>query len=542
MRGAVKAAIVAAYAVVFWFFLPAGLWLFARGLDRSFGWAAGPPWIGCLVLLGGLALVEWAVGTLWLAGRALPVSALPPSRLVRGGPYAFVRHPVYLGFNIALFGAGLLVGSPALAWVVAPLFMPVWIAYALVEERFLVRRFGGEYRHFRRRVGLLPPFPMYPIVRVAQAVFRPLDVTVHGREHVPVRGPVVLVFSHACYLDPGYVVVATRRPVRYLTTAEAYRRPLLAWFVARFGNVAVRRYRPDPAACREMLRLLAEGEAIGIAPEGERSVLGDYQGAKSDVAGIVARLGVPVVPVGITGNYDCGPRWASVLRRRPVTVRVGPPLQWDPERAPEQVIDSGLRALLDADPQPVHFEGLPTERIAHVLWRCPRCGDEAGWTAAALTCSACGARYTPTSDGRFRGADAGLTLASLGHAMRRFVDPGPLTARVRASRERPVFGPIRSLAPAEDGELSAAPDGLRLGSLAIGLQDVRSTSIERGDTLQVALRDAMWQFRFLDGSVFRVQLAVDRWRDAAARPAPRRARARGARLGRAAAWIAEGTR
>jgi len=248
------------------------------------------------------------------------------------------------------------------------------------------------------------------------------------------------------------------------------------------------------------------------------------------------------VPVGITGNYDCGPRWASVLRRRPVTVRVGPPLQWDPERAPEQVIDSGLRALLDADPQPVRFEGLPAGRIARVLWRCPRCGDEAGWVAAALTCSACGARYTPTSDGLLRDAGAEFTLASLGHGVRRFVDSGPLAARVRASRERATFGPIRSLVPAEDGELSAAPDGLRLGSLAIGLRDIRSTSIERGDTLQVALRDSMWQFRFLDGSAFRVLLAVDRWRDAEARPAPRRALARSARPGRAAAWIAGGAR
>ena len=557
MKGPVKAVIVAAYALVFWFFLPAGLWMLARGLDGAFGWAARPSWVGCLVFLGGLALVEWAFGTLWLAGRALPVSALPPSRLVRGGPYAFARHPVYLGFNVALFGAGLMVGSPALAWVVAPLFAPVWIAYALVEERFLVRRFGGDYRHFRRRVGMLPRPSAYPVARAVQVVFRPLDVTVAGREHVPARGPVILVFSHACYLDPGYVGVATRRPVRYLTTAEVYRRPLLAWFVDRFGNIAVRRYRPDPAACREMLRLLAEGEAIGIAPEGERSVLGDYQGAKSDVAGIVARLGVPVVPVGVTGNYDCGPRWSGALRRRPVTVRVGPPLQWDAGRAPEQTIDSGLRALLDADPQPVHLEDLSTERIAHVLWRCPRCGDEAGWTAAALECSACGARYTPTPDGLFRGPDngtaasggrlpiregAGLTLASLGHAVRLFVDPGPLTARVRASREQPVFGPTRSLVPAEDGELRATPGGLRLGSLGIGLHDIRSTSIERGDTFQVALRDAMWQFRFLDGSAFRVQLAVDRWRAAAARPAPRRAQAPGVRRGRAAAFIAGGAR
>jgi 1-acyl-sn-glycerol-3-phosphate acyltransferase len=60
-----------------------------------------------------------------------------------------------------------------------------------------------------------------------------------------------------------------------------------------------------------MLRLLAEGEVIGMAVETERSVLGRYQGVPEDVAGIIARLGVPVVPVGISGSYDSGPRWAE---------------------------------------------------------------------------------------------------------------------------------------------------------------------------------------------------------------------------------------
>lgn len=532
MKTAVKALIVAVYAVVFWVFLPAGLWLLARGLDRAAGWSAAPSLAGCFVMVGGLAIVEWAFGILWLEGRTLPVSALPPSGLVRRGPYAIVRHPVYLGFNVAIFGAGLTVGSPALAWIVAPLFAPAWIAYARAEERFLVRRFGGAYRHYRRRVGMLPRLSLYPVVHAVQRVFRPLDATVHGREHIPVAGPVVLVFSHACYLDPGFVGVATRRPIRFLTTAQAYRRPLLAWFVRGFGNVPVRRYRPAPAACREMLRLLADGEVIGMAPEGERSVLGGYEGALPDVARIVARLGVPVVPVGISGNYDCGPRWAAVLRRRPVRVRVGSPLAWDPARPPHRVVDDAIRTLLDADPQPVHLDGLPPARIARALWRCPRCGDEAAWTAAALSCAACGARWTPTPEGRFRGPDGDLALADLGRAVRRFPEPGALVARALAFHEASLFAPIRQLDAVGEGELHVAVDELRFrarraasdvsrrGEVAIALHDVRSTSIERGDTLQLALRGEMWQFRFQDGSAFRWQLAVDRWRRAERGPQP----------------------
>ena len=523
MKTAVKALIVAVYAVVFWVLLPTGLWLLARGLDRAAGWSAAPSMLGCAVLVGGLAIVEWAFGTLWLEGRTLPVSALPPSGLVRRGPYAIVRHPVYLGYNVAVFGAGLTVGSPALAWIVSPLFAPAWIAYARAEERFLVRRFGGAYRHYRRRVGLLPRPSLYPVVHAVQRAFRPLDATVHGREHIPVAGPVVLVFSHACYLDPGFVGVATRRPIRFLTTAQSYRRPLLAWFVRGFGNVPVRRYRPDPAACREMLRLLADGEVIGMAPEGERAILGEYQGAAPGVARIVARLGVPVVPVGISGNYDCGPRWAGVLRRRPVQVRVGPPLAWDPARPPHLVVDDAIRALLDADPQPVHLAGLAPARIARALWRCPRCGDEAGWTAAALCCAACGARWEATAGGRFRGPGADgleVTLADLGRVVRRFPEPGPLVARAMAFHEASSYEPIRPLQFRAAGELRVAPDGLRIGDIAIAIPDIRSTSTEHGDTLQLALRDAMWQFRFLEGSAFRAQLAVDRWRRAERGPRP----------------------
>lgn len=514
MRPLARAAVLAGYTVAFWLALPALLWRAARGLDRAAGWAAAPWPGGAAILASGLALIGWAALELWRGGKGLPVSALPPPRFTRCGPYAYVRHPIYLGFTVLVFGAGLLVGSRALAWVVAPLFVPVWIAYARWEERGLARRFGAVYRRYRHQVGLLPRINLYPVARLLQA-FHALPVQVAGREHVPRRGPAILVWNHASYLDPVYVGVTTPRDVHFLTTAEAYRRGLLAWVVGHFRNVPVRRYRPDPAACREMIRRLAEGAVVGVAPEGERSLLGDYQGARPDVAAILARTGVPVVPVGVSGNYDCGPRWADALRRRPVRVRVGPPVRFDPATPPERTIDTGIRALLATEAQPVCLDGLAPERIARVLWRCPRCGDEPAWHAAALHCGACGARFSGTPEGVLRDeAGAAHSLAALGRAVREWPETAPLAARVTGWREAAMFGPIRPLAPLGAGELRADREALDFGELRIAYAAIRTTSTERADTLQIATRDAMWQFRFAAGSAFRFQGAVDRWRGA----------------------------
>lgn len=522
-RGATLA-ILAAYTLVFWVLLPAALWRAGLEVDRRAGWQRAPSALGWPVLAAALALMALGARELWLRGRGLPVSALPPPRFARWGVYARMRHPIYVGFDVAVLGAGLVLGSRGLAFVVAPAFLPVWMAYALVEERALAARFGSVYRRYRRKVGLLPRPGLYRLTR-ALVSLRVFPTRVEGRQHVPRRGAAVLVANHACYLDPVYLGAVTWRTVHYLTTAEAYRGALSRWLMHSFVNVPVRRYRQDPAACRELLRLLAEGELVGLFVEGERSPLGDYQGAEPGVASILARLPAPVIPVGISGSYDSGPRWADRLRRREVRLRVGAPLRFEAE-APATVVDRAIRGLLDADPQPVRLSGLPRHRLARVLWRCPCCGDEPAWAAERLACGSCGASYGSTADGwlRERGGSC-RSLGDLGRNVRALPESLPLRVPATALRERSSFGPIRRLEPVADGELVIGPGGLRLGSLEVRAAEVRSVSTERADTLQVGTCDGMVQFRLGGGSAFRLHAAVRRV-SAAARPGDRTPRRR----------------
>jgi 1-acyl-sn-glycerol-3-phosphate acyltransferase len=507
-----RAAILALYLLVFWALLPALLWHAGRAIDDGLGWTLRPsPWAGLAPLLAGALLLASAMRVLWRDGGGLPIGALPPPRLARRGPYASMRHPIYVGFNLAIFGAGIALGSWGLALVVAPLFALVWVAWALLEERGLARRHGAAWRRYRSRVGLLPRFSLYSITRFAMRC-RLLPARVIGREKLPPSGPLVLVANHATYADPLYVGFVTDRPVHFLTTAEAYRGGLLAWVVDRFANVPVRRYRADPVACREMLRLLAEGEVIGIFPEGERSVLGAFAGAQLGVARILARLGVPVVPLGISGNYDVGPRWAGRTRRRPVEIRVGEPLRWTGD--PKSDLDGALQGLLGVDPQPVHLGGLDLRLLERVLWACPRCLGEAGWRADTLTCE-CGARWTNTQEGCVRDERGGIaSLAELARPLWEAPEPAVLRIPATAWKEASIFGPIRPLRPLGPCVAEIGPERIAFAGLVIPLPSVRSVSTERADTVQIATAEAMFQLRLARGSAFRVHRAIERWRQA----------------------------
>jgi 1-acyl-sn-glycerol-3-phosphate acyltransferase len=328
-----RGAVVVLYALVFWALLPFALWVAARRVDRAFGWGAHPSWLGWLVGACGLATVVAAMRELWRHGRGLPVSAFPPATLVTAGPYGVLRHPIYAGYNLGVFGAGLAIGSPALVWVVAPLFLALWLVYAAVEERFLARRFGDAYAHYCREVGQFPRHVVTGGVRLLMYL-QLFPSRVEGRDNIPRRGGVVLVGNHASYLDGFYMTIATRRQVQVLVTAEAFRKGIIRWLLRQARAIPVRRYRSEPEARGEMLRVLAEGGIVGVFPEGERTPLGQRQRSLAGSAHLIARLPYPVIPMGISGAYDVGPRWADVLRRRPVVVRVGRPIAWSADRDP----------------------------------------------------------------------------------------------------------------------------------------------------------------------------------------------------------------
>jgi protein-S-isoprenylcysteine O-methyltransferase Ste14 len=113
-------------------------------------------WIGLGLVIGGIAFSMWAVATL---GRHfdLEVEIHEGHAVVDRGPFAIVRHPVYLGLAVHFIGACLATGNLLLVAGTVLVTFPALYVRAAAEEQLLRERLGPAYAAYARRVPMLIP-------------------------------------------------------------------------------------------------------------------------------------------------------------------------------------------------------------------------------------------------------------------------------------------------------------------------------------------------------------------------------------------------
>lgn len=116
-------------------------------------WVTG---LGMVLFGASLLLRSWAIHTLgkfW----SLHVEIREQHRLIRDGPYRYVRHPAYVAIIMEFIGIPL-VGNCYYSLIpVFALFFPFLAVRILYEERALVAKFGEDYLAYRKQAGVLWP-------------------------------------------------------------------------------------------------------------------------------------------------------------------------------------------------------------------------------------------------------------------------------------------------------------------------------------------------------------------------------------------------
>jgi len=126
------------------------------------GWAAIglPPWLRLMGLPLGVIAVAWCFWMLRTLGPNLTdtVTVRSNATLVTGGPYRWVRHPMYLGVALLLLSISLITAN-VFIWIAGALCVTLLILRTKTEEAKLVERFGDDYRRYAARTGrFLPRF------------------------------------------------------------------------------------------------------------------------------------------------------------------------------------------------------------------------------------------------------------------------------------------------------------------------------------------------------------------------------------------------
>lgn len=168
-----------------------------------------------------------------------------------------------------------------------------------------------------------------PLLRL---LFRP---RIEGLDHIPAEGAAIVAGNHLSFSDHFLMPAMLKRRITFLAKAEYFTGPgikgkLTAAFFHSIGQIPVDRSGKEAgaAAIREGLGVLAEGELLGIYPEGTRSHDGRLYKGKVGVAVMAIRAGVPVVPCAMVGTFEIQPPGQKVPSIRRVTIRFGEPLDF----------------------------------------------------------------------------------------------------------------------------------------------------------------------------------------------------------------------
>ena len=165
-----------------------------------------------------------------------------------------------------------------------------------------------------------------PILRVITLILWRLEA--RGAEQVPRTGPLLLVSNHISVLDPPLIGAVTPRPLTFLAKAELFDIPIFGRFIKAVNARPVRRGGSDARALKDALRVLEEGRALLVFPEGTRGPEGVLRAAKPGAGMLAVLSGAAVVPVYIVGSGRAMPRGAALPRPGKIRVRFGAPLHF----------------------------------------------------------------------------------------------------------------------------------------------------------------------------------------------------------------------
>ena len=210
---------------------------------------------------------------------------------------------VFAGLNIQNSGFIVLAAVSGLAvqrlfdWTIPQVFLALAIANALVAIWIFT---------------IVPEFLMRFLSWVLVRTFYRLRA--RGIDHIPDEGAALVVCNHVSYMDALILAASIPRPVRFVMYYRIFNIPVMRWIFRTAKAIPIAGAREDPElmqrAFDEIDAALADGQVVGIFPEGRLTSDGDIAAFKSGVEKILQRRAVPVIPLALRGM------WSSMWSRR----------------------------------------------------------------------------------------------------------------------------------------------------------------------------------------------------------------------------------
>ena len=143
-------------------------------------------------------------------------------------------------------------------------------------------------------------------------------VEIVGKENIPAEGNAIICANHYSNYDPFAAAIYLDRLPRYLGKKELFENKILAYLLNEVRVIPLdRKAAMDMKAVKSAMKVLKNGEILGIFAEGTRVKEGQQVDAKGGVALFAMKGNANVIPCAISGKYKF---------RSKITVEYGKPL------------------------------------------------------------------------------------------------------------------------------------------------------------------------------------------------------------------------
>jgi hypothetical protein len=199
---------------------------------------------------------------------------------------------------------------------------------------------------------LVPEFLMrFMVWMLIHSVYR---LRKSGLERIPEEGPAILVCNHVSYVDALVISAACRRPIRWVMDHRIFRIPLLSFFFRTVRAIPIAPAKEDAVALAQaydaIAKALAEGDLVGLFPEGRLTSDGEMGPFRPGIRQILECTPVPVVPMALSGLWQSlfarnrdKLRHANQLLWKKIALVIGEPV--DPVKATTESLHAIVRGL-----------------------------------------------------------------------------------------------------------------------------------------------------------------------------------------------------
>ncbi|MDE6597614.1 MAG: 1-acyl-sn-glycerol-3-phosphate acyltransferase [Clostridia bacterium] len=210
------------------------------------------------------------------------------------------------------------------------------------------------------------------------------------------KGAYLIISNHQTTMDPFLLSLSFRFPVYFVASDDLFNlkiSPLIKYLVA---PIPKSKSLHDVAAMMGVFRVIKEGGAVGIFPEGNRTISGGQWEMTDAIAKLAKSLKVPLVIYNIHGGYGTDPRWGHSIRKGRATGGVRKIISVEELNA---LSADQLFALIkkeldvnDADSGVSFRSKKRAEYIERALYMCPVCRGVSGIVSHKykLKCRYCG--------------------------------------------------------------------------------------------------------------------------------------------------------